>query len=295
MILMDGNATAASIKKEVAARTAELRERGVVLGLGTILVGDDPGSKIYVDAKHRDCAEVGIQSLRIELPREASTQDVLAAVAHFNQASAVTGFIVQLPLPPQCDTERIVEAIWPAKDVDGLSPLNVGRLASTSRGELPTPIACTPRGIVELGCRHGVQWEGAVVCVVGQGQTAGRPLSLLLTHEKIGSTVISCHIGTRDLARHTREADVVVAAAGVPGLIGVDMVKPGAAIFDVGVTRRRDPATGKNKIIGDVDPAVREVAGYFSPNPGGVGPMTRATLLLNVVEAGEKAAAEMGR
>lgn len=291
MILMDGKATAASIKEEVAARTAALRERGVVLGLGTILVGDDPGSKIYVDAKHRDCAEVGIQSLRIELPREANTEDVLAAVEHFNQASAVTGLIVQLPLPPQCDTERIVEAMAPAKDVDGLSPLNVGRLASTSRGELPTPIACTPRGIVELGQRHGVEWAGAVVCVVGQGQTAGRPLSLLLTHEKVGSTVIACHVGTRDLARHTREADVVVAAAGVAGLITPDMVKPGSAVFDVGVTRRLDPATGKNKIIGDVDPAVREVAGYFSPNPGGVGPMTRATLLLNVVEAGENAAA----
>lgn len=288
-MILDGKATAARMKEEVARRAAALRERGVVPALGTILVGDDAGSRIYVDAKHRDCAEVGIQSLRIELPGKSTTDDVLAAVVHFNQSPAVTGFIVQLPLPPHCDTERVIEAILPEKDVDGLSPLNIGRLASTARGELPTPIACTPRGIVELGKRYGVTWEGAVVCVVGQGQTAGRPLSLLLTHEKVGATVISCHIGTRDLAAHTRVADVVVAAAGVPGLITADMVKPGAAVFDVGVTRKLDPFTGKNRIIGDVDPAVRDVAGYFAPNPGGVGPMTRATLLLNVVEAAEKA------
>ncbi|QOQ38482.1 bifunctional methylenetetrahydrofolate dehydrogenase/methenyltetrahydrofolate cyclohydrolase [Trueperella pecoris] len=289
-MIMDGKATAAAIKAELTAKVSELREQGVVPGLGTILVGEDPGSKIYVDAKHRDCKEVGIESLRVELPEHATTEDVLAAVEHFNQSPAVTGFIVQLPLPPQCDTERIVAAIAPGKDVDGLSPFNVGRLASTSRGQLPAPLACTPRGIVELGRRYGIEWRGALVCVVGQGQTAGRPLSLLLTHEQVGATIISCHIDTRDLARHTREADVIVAAAGVARLITADMVKPGAAVFDVGVSREVDPITGRKKIVGDVDPAAAEVADRFSPNPGGVGPMTRAMLLVNLVEAAQEIA-----
>lgn len=287
MILMDGKATAGTIKEELAEHIAKLREQGVVPGLGTILVGEDPGSRVYVDAKHRDCKEVGVRSLRVELPEDATTEDVLAAVRHFNEAPAVTGFIVQLPLPPQCDTDAIVEAIAPEKDVDGLHPINVGRLAGSSTGDLPSPIACTPRGIVELGERHGVIWDGAVVCVIGQGKTAGRPLSVLLTHEKINSTVISCHIGTRDLKSHTKRADVVVAAAGVAGLVTPDMVKPGAAVFDVGVTREVGE-DGTSKLKGDVDVGVRDVAGYFSPNPGGVGPMTRATLLLNVVEAAER-------
>lgn len=287
MILMDGKATAGTIKEELAEHIAKLREQGVVPGLGTILVGEDPGSRVYVDAKHRDCKEVGVRSLRVELPEDATTEDVLAAVRHFNEAPAVTGFIVQLPLPPQCNTDAIVEAIAPEKDVDGLHPINVGRLAGSSTGDLPSPIACTPRGIVELGERHGVIWDGAVVCVIGQGKTAGRPLSVLLTHEKINSTVISCHIGTRDLKSHTKRADVVVAAAGVAGLVTPDMVKPGAAVFDVGVTREVGE-DGTSKLKGDVDVGVRDVAGYFSPNPGGVGPMTRATLLLNVVEAAER-------
>lgn len=287
MILMDGKATAGTIKEELAEHIAKLREQGVAPGLGTILVGEDPGSRVYVDAKHRDCKEVGVRSLRVELPEDATTEDVLAAVRHFNEAPAVTGFIVQLPLPPQCNTDAIVEAIAPEKDVDGLHPINVGRLAGSSTGDLPSPIACTPRGIVELGERHGVIWDGAVVCVIGQGKTAGRPLSVLLTHEKINSTVISCHIGTRDLKSHTKRADVVVAAAGVAGLVTPDMVKPGAAVFDVGVTREVGE-DGTSKLKGDVDVGVRDVAGYFSPNPGGVGPMTRATLLLNVVEAAER-------
>ena len=287
MILMDGKATAGTIKEELAEHIAKLREQGVAPGLGTILVGEDPGSRVYVDAKHRDCKEVGVRSLRVELPEDATTDDVLAAVRHFNEAPAVTGFIVQLPLPPQCNTDAIVEAIAPEKDVDGLHPINVGRLAGSSTGDLPSPIACTPRGIVELGERHGVIWDGAVVCVIGQGKTAGRPLSVLLTHEKINSTVISCHIGTRDLKSHTKRADVVVAAAGVAGLVTPDMVKPGAAVFDVGVTREVGE-DGTSKLKGDVDVGVRDVAGYFSPNPGGVGPMTRATLLLNVVEAAER-------
>lgn len=287
MILMDGKATAGTIKEELAEHIAKLREQGVAPGLGTILVGEDPGSRVYVDAKHRDCKEVGVRSLRVELPEDATTEDVLAAVRHFNEAPAVTGFIVQLPLPPQCNTDAIVEAIAPEKDVDGLHPINVGRLAGSSTGDLPSPIACTPRGIVELGERHGVIWDGAVVCVIGQGKTAGRPLSVLLTHEKINSTVISCHIGTRDLKSHTKRADVVVAAAGVAGLVTPDMVKPGAAVFDVGVTREVGE-DGTSKLKGDVDVGVRDVAGYFSPNPGGVGPMTRATLLLNVVETAER-------
>ncbi|MDP9805799.1 methylenetetrahydrofolate dehydrogenase (NADP+)/methenyltetrahydrofolate cyclohydrolase [Trueperella bonasi] len=287
MILMDGRATAADIKNEVALRVTHLRERGLVPGLGTILVGNDPGSRVYVDAKHRDCEEVGIRSLRIELPTDARTEDVLAAVRHFNEAPSVTGFIVQLPLPEGCDTDAVINEIAPEKDVDGLHQINVGNLARKSTGELPSPIACTPRGIVELGKRHGVNWDGAVVCVIGQGQTAGRPLSLLLTHEEINSTVISCHIGTRDLAAHTRTADVVVAAAGSAGLVTPDMIKPGAAVFDVGVTRKQNEE-GKSKLVGDVDLGVRELAGYFSPNPGGVGPMTRAMLLVNVVEAMER-------
>lgn len=288
MIVMDGRATAADIKAELASRIKALKDQGVVPGLGTILVGDDPGSHAYVGAKHRDCEEVGIKSIRLDMPADSTTADVLDAVREFNEDPAVSGFIVQLPLPPQCDTDAVIDAIDPAKDVDGLHPYNVGQLASRSKGELPIPIACTPRGIVELGTRSGVEWEGAVVCVIGRGQTAGRPLSLLLTHGAVNSTVISCHSATRDLAKHTREADVIVAAVGVPRLVTADMVKPGAAVFDVGVTREVGE-DGKSKLIGDVDLGVRDVAGYFSPNPGGVGPMTRAMLLVNVVEAAEKA------
>ena len=287
---MDGLATAAAIKAELKVRVAALAERGIVPGLGTVLVGDDAGSRIYVNGKHKDCAEVGIRSMRIELPESACYDDVAAAVDSFNQSPACTGFIVQLPLPEQVDTNAILERVLPRKDADGLHPINLGRLVLNSTEEITSPLPCTPRGIVELGRRFGVEWSGANVCVVGQGRTVGRPLSLLLSHTSVNSTVDGCHIGTSDLAEHTRRADVIVAATGVAHLITPDMVKPGAAVFDVGVTRRVDPETGKSRLLGDVHPDVAEVAGFISPNPGGVGPMTRAMLLANIVEIAERQA-----
>lgn len=287
-IKLDGKATAAAIKSELVDQVAQLRAAGVVPGLGTILVGDDPGSRIYVNGKHRDCADVGIESMRIELPGNSTTAEILAAVDYFNQAPGCTGFIVQLPLPEGVGTEKVLEAIDPDKDVDGLHPINVGRLAANTTESFTAPLPCTPRGIVELGRRGGVNWDGANVCVVGQGQTVGRPLTLLLAHQSINSTVDGCHIGTRNLAEHTARADIVVMATGVAHQLQPEMIKPGAAVFDVGVTRRINPETGKSKIFGDVDPAVAEVAGFLSPNPGGVGPMTRAMLLVNVVETANR-------
>ncbi|MCI7551771.1 MAG: bifunctional methylenetetrahydrofolate dehydrogenase/methenyltetrahydrofolate cyclohydrolase [Actinomycetaceae bacterium] len=291
-IKLDGRAVAADIKNEMRERVAKLRAQGIAPGLGTIMVGDDPASKIYVNGKHKDSAEIGIKSMRIELPDDASADDVKVAIEYLNRSKSCTGFIVQLPLPSHIEPFKVLEKIDPAKDADGLNPLNLGQLALSGNVEITVPIPCTPRGIVELGRRGGFDWDGANVCVVGQGPTAGRPLSILLTHPSINATVDSCHIGTRDLAAHTRVADAVVAAAGVAHLITPDMVKPGAAVFDVGVTRRLDPETGKSKIVGDVDPAVGEVAGWMSPNPGGVGPMTRAMLMVNVVEAAERQAAQ---
>ncbi|MFY9262097.1 MAG: bifunctional methylenetetrahydrofolate dehydrogenase/methenyltetrahydrofolate cyclohydrolase [Actinomycetaceae bacterium] len=288
-VRLDGKATLANMKLELAQRVAALEARGITPGLGTIMVGDDPGSRIYVNHKHNDCKEIGIKSIRIELPEESTTEEVLAAVEHLNQSTACTGFIVQLPLPKHIDTDAVLMAIDPVKDSDGLHPVNIGRLAGDATNDIDVPLPCTPRGIVELGRRGGVNWDGANVCVVGQGRTAGRPLSLLLTHASVNATVDSCHIGTRDVAMHTRRADIVVAAAGAAGLITPDMVREGAAVFDVGVSRITDPETGKSRIAGDVDPAVAEKAGWFSPNPGGVGPMTRAMLLLNVVEQAERA------
>ena len=254
--VLDGKATAAAIREELKERVAALRARGVVPGLGTILVGDDPGSHAYVRGKHRDCAEVGIASIRKDLPADATQADVEAAVAELNADPACTGFIVQLPLPR------------------GL----LGKLVLMEEAPLP----CTPRGIVELLNRYGVSLRGAEVVVVGRGVTVGRPLGLLLTRRSENATVTLCHTGTRDLAAHTRRADIVVAAAGVPGLITKDMVSPGAVVLDVGVTRT------EKGLVGDVAPDVAEVAGYLSPNPGGVGPMTRAMLLTNVVEAAER-------
>ncbi|WP_297566138.1 bifunctional methylenetetrahydrofolate dehydrogenase/methenyltetrahydrofolate cyclohydrolase [uncultured Arcanobacterium sp.] len=284
---LDGRQVAADIKAELQQRIKDLHAEGIFPGLGTIIVGEDPGSRIYVAGKHRDCAEVGIKSMRIELPENACTEDVLSAVDSFNASPVCTGFIVQLPLPAGIDTEQVLERISPEKDADGLHPINLGRLVLNTTQPLCSPAPCTPRGIVELGKRGGVNWDGADVCVIGQGKTAGRPLSLFLTRADINSTVDSCHIGTTDLAAHTRRADIVVAAAGVAHLLTGDMVKPGAAVFDVGVTRYADEE-GKTHIIGDVSPEVAEIAGYMSPNPGGVGPMTRAMLLVNIVEAAER-------
>jgi methylenetetrahydrofolate dehydrogenase (NADP+)/methenyltetrahydrofolate cyclohydrolase len=278
--ILDGKATAAAIKGELAARVATLKEHGITPGLGTVLVGDDPGSRSYVAGKHRDCAEVGITSHRVDLPADASQDEVDAAIQGLNGDPTCTGYIVQLPLPQGLDESRALELIDPGKDADGLHPTNLGRLVLG----IPAPLPCTPRGIVELLHRYDVPLAGAEVAVVGRGVTVGRPLGLLLTRRSENATVTLCHTGTRDLAAHTRRADIVVAAAGVAHLITADMVKPGAAVLDVGITRTDEG------LVGDVHPDVREVAGFVAPMPGGVGPMTRAMLLANVVETAERAA-----
>ncbi len=275
--ILDGKATAAAIRDELRQRVAALRERGVVPGLDTVLVGDDPGSRSYVAGKHRDCAAVGIASIQRELPADATQAEVEAVVRELNEDPACTGYIVQLPLPKGLDANRVLELMDPAKDADGLHPTNLGRLVLGQ----PAPLPCTPRGIVELLRRYDVKIAGAEVVVIGRGVTVGRPLGLLLTRRSENATVTLCHTGTKDLARHVRQADIVVAAAGVPGLVTADMVKPGAVVLDVGITRT------EAGLVGDVDPRVREVAGWVAPMPGGVGPMTRAMLLTNVVEAAE--------
>jgi methylenetetrahydrofolate dehydrogenase (NADP+)/methenyltetrahydrofolate cyclohydrolase len=279
--ILDGKATAAAIRGELTDRVAALAGAGHRPGLGTLLVGDDPGSRWYVNAKHKDCAQVGIASIQRELPATATQADVLAVVAELNADLACTGYIVQLPLPKGLEESSVLEAMDPAKDADGLHPVNLGRLVLNVPGALP----CTPVGIVELLRRYGVEIAGAEVVVVGRGITVGRPLGLLLTRRSENATVTLCHTGTRDLAAHLRRADIVVAAAGVPGLVTADVVKPGAAVLDVGVSRV------DGKIAGDVALDVVDVAGFVAPNPGGVGPMTRAMLLQNVVLAAEQAAA----
>jgi methylenetetrahydrofolate dehydrogenase (NADP+)/methenyltetrahydrofolate cyclohydrolase len=277
---LDGSATAAAIKDELKSRIGALRDQGVVPGLGTVLVGDDPGSRWYVNGKHKDCAEVGIESIRIDLPESAGQEEIEAAVAQLNADPACTGYIVQLPLPKGRDENRVLGLIDPEKDADGLHPTNLGWLVLGH----PAPLPCTPNGIVELLRRHDVPIAGAEVVVVGRGVTVGRPLGLLLTRKSENATVTLCHTGTRDLAAHVRTADIVVAAAGVPGIVTADMVKPGAAVLDVGVSRV------DGKLAGDVAPGVWDVAGWVSPNPGGVGPMTRAMLLANVVSIAEERA-----
>ena len=278
--ILDGRATAAQVKAELATRVSSLRQRGVVPGLGTVLVGDDPGSRAYVGGKHRDCAEVGIESIAVELPADADQRQVEAAVDGLNADPRCTGYIVQLPLPSGLDANAVLARMDPGKDADGLHPTNLGWLVLGRRAPLP----CTPRGIVTLLRRYDVPIAGAQVCVVGRGVTVGRPLGLLLTRRSENATVTLCHTGTRDLEGHLRSADVVVAAAGVPGLVTPDVVRPGAAVLDVGITRTADG------LVGDVSPEVRDVAGHLAPMPGGVGPMTRAMLLTNVVEAAERAA-----
>jgi methylenetetrahydrofolate dehydrogenase (NADP+)/methenyltetrahydrofolate cyclohydrolase len=277
---LDGKAVAADIRADIARRVAALAARGIVPGLGTILVGDDPGSRVYVNGKHRDSAQVGITSIRRDLPADASQDQVEAAVDQLNSDPACTGYLVQLPLPGHLDPQRILHRIDPAKDADGLHPLNLGRLVLGERGPLP----CTPRGIVELMRRYDVPIDGADITLIGRGITVGRTLGLLLTRRSENATVTLCHTGTKDLAAHTRNADVVVVAAGRPGLLTADMIRPGAAVLDVGITRT------DAGLVGDVDPGVAEVAGWLAPMPGGVGPMTRAMLLANVVEAAERAA-----
>jgi methylenetetrahydrofolate dehydrogenase (NADP+)/methenyltetrahydrofolate cyclohydrolase len=279
--ILNGKATAAAIRVELTERVATLAAAGRRPGLGTLLVGDDPGSRWYVNAKHKDCAEVGIASIQRELPAEATQADVLAVVGELNADPACTAYIVQLPLPKHVDEYAVLEAIDPAKDADGLHPVNLGRLVLG----VPGPLPGTPKGIVELLRRYDVPIAGAEAVVIGRGITVGRPLGLLLTRRSENATVTLCHTGTRDLAAHVRGADIVVAAAGVPGLVTAAMVKPGAAVLDVGVSRV------EGKIAGDVALDVGDVAGFVAPNPGGVGPMTRAMLLVNVVAAAEQALA----
>ncbi|MBQ0897713.1 bifunctional methylenetetrahydrofolate dehydrogenase/methenyltetrahydrofolate cyclohydrolase [Micromonospora purpureochromogenes] len=281
--ILDGKATAAEIKDELRTRVKALAERGITPGLGTVLVGADPGSQAYVNGKHRDCAEVGIASIRRELPADATQQQVDAVLAELNADPACHGYIVQLPLPAHLDTQRVLEMIDPDKDADGLHPVNLGRLVLGYDAPLP----CTPRGIVELLRRHDVPLRGATVAVVGRGNTVGRPLGLLLTRRSENATVTLCHTGTLDLASHTRAAEIVIVAAGVPGLLTADMITPGATVVDVGITRVIG-ADGKGRYTGDVDPEVAEAAGKVVPMPGGVGPMTRAMLLTNVVERAER-------
>lgn len=286
--ILDGVATASLVKAELADRIAALKARGVTPGLGTLLVGDDPGSRSYVAGKHRDCAEVGIESIRVDLPSTASDADVAAAIRDLNDDPAVTGYIVQLPLPKGLDEHAALELIDPAKDADGLHPTNLGRLVLSVEGEMTSPLPCTPAGIVELLQRYDVPISGKHVTIVGRGLTVGRPLGLLLTRKGLDATVSLTHSRTSDLVAEVKRADIVVAAVGVAHLIRPEWITPGAAVLDVGITRVENAATGKAQLLGDVDPAVAEVAGFLSPNPRGVGPMTRAMLLKNVVDAAER-------
>ena len=279
--ILDGKATAAAIKSELAARVSILNKQGIKPGLGTILVGDDPGSHAYVGGKHKDCAEVGIASIKRELPDTATQADVEAVVRELNDDPTCTGYIIQLPLPKGIDSNVVLEVMNPGKDADGLHPTNLGRLVLGRAAPLP----CTPRGIVELLRRYDVPLNGAEVVVVGRGVTVGRPIGLLLTRRTENATVTLCHTGTKDLASHLARADIIVAAAGVPALITPEAIKRGAAVLDVGITRT------ELGLVGDVHPEVAEVAGYLAPMPGGVGPMTRAMLVSNVVERAEALAA----
>jgi len=273
--ILDGKALAASVKSQLAIRVTALKARSITPGLGTVLVGDDPGSLSYVAGKHRDCKEVGINSIRVDLPADASENDVLAAIADLNSAPECTGYIVQLPLPKGINTQRILEAIDPVKDADGLHPMNLGRLVSG----FDAPLPCTPRAIVALLDRYSISTQGANITVIGRGLTVGRPLGLLLTRKRENATVTLTHTGTKDLTVHTKNADIVVAAIGKPHFLTADMIKSGAIVIDVGITRT------DNGLQGDVCPSVLEKASYLSPMPGGVGPMTRAMLLTNVVDA----------
>jgi methylenetetrahydrofolate dehydrogenase (NADP+)/methenyltetrahydrofolate cyclohydrolase len=277
-VILDGKALATTIKAELTTRTAALKAQSITPGLGTILVGDDTGSHSYVAGKHRDCVDVGIQSIRIELPAQASQEDVLAAIKDLNDSKECTGYIVQLPLPRGIDTQKILEAIDPAKDADGLHPMNLGRLVAG----FDAPLPCTPRGIVALLHHYAISLQGADVVVIGRGLTVGRPLGLLLSRRNENATVTMTHTGTKELAAHTRRADLVVAAIGQAHFLTAEMIKPGATVLDVGITRT--PAG----LLGDVHPDVMRVASHFAPMPGGVGPMTRAMLLTNVVDACER-------
>lgn len=281
-IILDGRATAKAIKLELSERVSKLKQSGITPGLGTLLVGDDPGSHSYVSGKHRDCAEVGVSSIRIDLPASASKADIFSAVRELNESPEVSGYIVQLPLPLGIDTNKLLEAMDPDKDADGLHPINLGKLVLNVAGQMNSPLPCTPSGIIELLRRYEIEIAGKEVAVIGRGITVGRPLGLLLSRRGIDATATLLHSGTKDIPGSVRRADIVVAAVGVPHFVKADWVKPGAVVLDVGITRIE--SSGQAQLVGDVDPGVAAVAGYLSPNPGGVGPMTRAMLVKNVVD-----------
>jgi methylenetetrahydrofolate dehydrogenase (NADP+)/methenyltetrahydrofolate cyclohydrolase len=278
-VTLDGLAIAKQIKTELAQQVVTLKAKGITPGLGTLLVGDDPGSLAYVAGKHRDCAEVGVNSIRIDLPKTATESDVRAAIKDLNAASEVTGYIMQLPLPQGMDANALLELIDPDKDADGLHPVNLGRLVMSVSGDVTSPLPCTPSGIIELLQRYNVETKGKEVAIIGRGLTVGRPLGLMMTRKGVDATVTTLHSASADLPAHIRRADIVVAALGSPHFVKPEWIKPGAAVLDVGITRT------DSGLVGDVDPLVAQVAGYLSPNPKGVGPMTRAMLVSNVVRA----------
>ena len=288
--ILDGKAASAAIRAELTERVAALKAKGITPGIATVLVGADPASQLYVGMKHRQSEAIGMNSIQRELPADATQADVEALIDELNADPACHGYIVQLPLPKHIDTDAILGRIDPAKDADGLHPTNLGRLVLNVNSPIHTPLPCTPRGVIELLLRNDYDLKGKHVVVVGRGVTIGRSIGLLLTRRDLNATVTLTHTGTVDMPRYLREADVIVAAAGVKHLIRAEDVKPGAAVLDVGVTRESDPETGKSLVFGDVHPDVAEVAGFLSPNPGGVGPMTVALLMTNVVEAAERAA-----
>lgn len=288
--ILDGKAASAAIRAELTERVAALKAKGITPGIATVLVGADPASQLYVGMKHRQSESIGMNSIQRELPADATQAEVEALIDELNADPACHGYIVQLPLPKHLDTDAILERIDPAKDADGLHPTNLGRLVLNVNGPIHTPLPCTPRGVIELLLRNDYDLRGKHVVVVGRGVTIGRSIGLLLTRRDLNATVTLTHTGTVDMPRYLREADVIVAAAGVKHLIRPEDVKPGAAVLDVGVSRETDPETGKNLVFGDVAPGIADVAGYLSPNPGGVGPMTVALLMTNVVEAAERLA-----
>ena len=290
-IVLDGKSVAAQIKADLSTRVAALKRQGIQPGLGTLLVGSDPGSVKYVAGKHADCAEVGITSIRRDLPADATESQIVRAVDELNADPACTGFIVQLPLPVGVDELSVIARIDPGKDVDGMHPYNLGELVLHTSGEIATPLPCTPRGVLTLLDHYGIGLDGKEVCVLGRGITIGRTIGLLLTRRNVNATVTLCHTGTKDVHKHMRRADVIIAAMGSAGFVTPDDIKPGAVLVDVGVSRVWDEQTGRYRIKGDVDKACYAKASAYTPNPGGVGPMTRAMLLANVVEIAERAAA----
>ncbi|MHC6590983.1 bifunctional methylenetetrahydrofolate dehydrogenase/methenyltetrahydrofolate cyclohydrolase [Arthrobacter sp. C152] len=292
--ILDGRATAAAIKAELTERVAALKAKGVTPGIATVLVGADPASQLYVSMKHKQSVQIGMNSIQRELPADATQEQVEALIDELNADPACHGYIVQLPLPKHLGTDAILERIDPAKDADGLHPTNLGRLVLNVNNKITTPLPCTPRGVIELLERNGYSLSGKHVVVVGRGVTIGRSIGLLLTRRDVNATVTLTHTGTKNLSELLRQADVIVGAAGVKHIVKAADVKPGAALLDVGVTRETDPETGKSRVYGDIDPAAAEVAGWISPNPGGVGPMTVALLMTNVVEAAERQAGVAG-